>query len=107
MPHVAAPFDCAAFATQYGYSPQVYLVKVIVGLIHVNPARWDIVGIDPSEKAQNEAGDKTRQQAALDWVAGKVEFTSLLSYMGGTSQQIVRNCAWDEDQIREAVQGLS
>jgi hypothetical protein len=104
---MAAPFDCAAFAARYGYSPQEYLVKVIVGLIHVNPARYDIEGIDPSEKAQGERDDQTRKQAALDWVAGKVEFTSLLSYMGGISQQIVRNCPWDEDQIRTAVQGLA
>ena len=104
---MAAPFDCAEFAARYGYSPQEYLVKVIVGLIHVNPARYDIEGIDPSEKAQGERDDQTRKQAALDWVAGKIEFTSLLSYMGGISQQIVRNCPWDEDQIRTAVQGLA
>ena len=99
-----APFDCAEFATRMGYSPQEYLIKVIVGLIHVNPARWDIEGIDPSEKAQNEAGDETRKKAALGWLAGTVPFTSLLSYMGSVSPQIVRDCAWDEDQIRTAVQ---
>ena len=104
---MAEPLDCAAFAVQYGYSPQEYLVKVIVGLIHVNPGRYDIEGIDPSEKAQGERDDQTRKQAALDWVAGKIEFTSLLSYMGSISQRIVRGCPWNEGEIRTAVQGLA
>ena len=103
---MAAPFDCAEFAARYGYSPQEYLVKVIVGLIHVNPARW-VDWPDPSEKAQEEAGDVTRKEAAEGWLAGKIEFANLLPYMGSISPEIVRNCAWDEDQIRTAVQGLA
>ena len=102
---------CDEFETQYGFSPQEYLVKVIVGLIHVNPARWDLDNIDPSERAQGIAGDETRKAAALAFVAGDLPLAlgtpdkpdTLLPYMGGVSGEIIRRCDWDVEQIRAAV----
>jgi len=103
--------DCEEFTARYGYSPQEYLIKVILGLIHVNPARWDLDNIDPSERAQNEAGDATRKAAALAFLAGDLKLTggtpddpdTLIPYMGGVSGEIIRRCDWDVEQIRAAV----
>ena len=94
---------CEEFTSRYGYTPQEYLVKVVLGLIHVNPARYDVEGIDPSERAQGIAGDETRKKAALAFVDGTLPFENLLPYMGPVSGDIVHLCAWDEAEIKAAV----
>lgn len=103
--------NCEEFASRYGYPPEEYLIKVVKGLLHPNPARYDIEGIDPSERAQGIAGDATRKAAAEKFLAdgftvgenGLTAWDRLLPYMGSVSHDIVRECSPDLDLVLASV----
>jgi hypothetical protein len=103
---VPGTIDCEEFATRYGYAPEEYLVRVIKGLLHPDPRRWD-VHFENGATEEAEAGlrgDETRRKAAAEYVAGTRKFENLLPYMGSISGSIVRSCSPDLDLVHASVQ---
>ena len=69
------------FTKKYGRSPEQVYSEVVTGLLRPNPDRW--AAFPPDEALYYLRDDRTRQQAVLDYFAGKVPFSAIAGYFGG------------------------
>ncbi len=73
------------FEGKYGRSPEQVYSEVATSLLRPDLSRWDIhdTNGDHSQADQGRRGDATKQQAMLDYFAGKLPFSTVAGYFGG------------------------
>lgn len=69
------------FTAKYGRSPEQVYSEVVTALLRPNLDRW--AAFPAEEAAAYRRDDLTRQQAVLDYFAGKAPFSSIAGYFGG------------------------
>jgi hypothetical protein len=87
-----ADFTEVDFVARFGFSVQAAFDRVVTGILRPDIERWQRL-IAPSggtfdQTAANFAaqGDITRQQAAIDYFAGRIPFSQLSGHFGGWYQ---------------------
>jgi len=90
----AEGFDAAAFEAKYGFSIQTAFDRVATGILRPNLDRWQTLivssgGTFTQENADYyKRGDVMKQQAMIDYFAGRIPFSRVAGYFGGWSQYL-------------------
>jgi len=82
-------FDAADFLARYGFNVQAAFDRVVTGILRPNIERWQVLiassggTFGQADANVGNRGDIVRQQAAIDYFAGRIPFSGLAPYLGG------------------------